>query len=804
MFNSGSGASGLRGEGADAPHDRSPKAIRLILGGLVAVLVFLPIFAMWGAYSTYRAGTEVKHASSLNNAFEEARYAIGTEESLERKYRLESSEAVRHLHSAAAEKLRASLERARFLGAPADRTLIDEMLTKHGQYLAAVARMFAAIDAKDFDLVTVIDNTEADPSFAEVERLASAAAQEHNAQAEIVLGQLANVQRGVLIATPVVFAIGMGLIVLFWIVLRGYRRQTMNALTRETARVRRSEQRFRALVQNASDVVLICTAAGAISYQSQTAETAWGFSAKGMLYKSLADLIYPDDQPALRDLWEQLQTEPEATRSTELRLRDATDAWRHVSLILTNLLREPAIEGIVVTARDIGERKAFETQLTQQAFYDSLTRLPNRALFLDRLEQAVTRAGRRHDGVGILYFDLDNFKVINDSLGHQAGDRLLVGAATRLQACIRSEDTVARLGGDEFVILLGHPTDETEALLVAGRIAQEFSRPFVINGREIAVTASVGIALSQTGQEGPDSLLRNADVAMYRAKADGKARHVLFTASMHTDALARLDLENDLRRALERNELRVHYQPIVLLESGRVIEVEALVRWQHPTRGLLAPAEFIPIAEETGLIVPLGQWVLEEACRQVAVWQALFPVDPTLTVSVNLSSCQFQNPALIEDIKRALRLATLAPTSLKLEITESVIMRDVEVTIGKLRQLKQLGIQLAIDDFGTGYSSLAYLKLLPLDVLKIDRSFVNGIGRDREDTAIVRAVLSLAKSLNLSVTGEGIETAEQSALLRTWDCERGQGYYFAKPQEAAAITKLLRTAGHPADRPKAA
>jgi diguanylate cyclase (GGDEF)-like protein/PAS domain S-box-containing protein len=792
------------GEGINAVRDQSSRSIRLIFGGLIAVLVFLPAFALWGAFSTFQAGTQAKHASGLANAFEEARYAVGAEESLERKYRLEPSGAVRRLHSAVAETLIASLDRARSLGAPADQVLVQEVLARHGLYLAAVERMFAAIDAGDLDVVISIDNIEADPAFAEVERLVSAAAIDHNAQAEMFLGRLANVQRGVLIATPVVFAIGMGLIILSWIALRGYRRQTVDALTRETAQVRRSEQRFRALVQNASDVVLICTAGGTISYQSRTAETAWGFSPKGMLYKSLADMIHPDDQPALRDLWEQLQAAPGTTRITELRLRDAAEVWHHVSLILTNLLQETAVDGIVVTARDIGERKAFESQLTQQAFYDSLTLLPNRALFLDRLEQAVTRAGRRHDGVGILYLDLDNFKTINDSLGHQAGDRLLIGAAGRLQACVRGEDTVARLGGDEFVILLGYPSNEADALLVAGRIAQEFSRPFVINGREFAVTASVGVALSDTGQEGADNLMRNADVAMYRAKTEGKARCVVFAASMHLDALARLDLQNDLRKAIERGELRVHYQPIVLLDSGHIVEVEALVRWQHPTRGLLAPAEFIPVAEETGLIVPLGQWVLEEACRQVAVWQTLFPADPPLAVSVNLSSCQFQHPGLIEDIKHALRLAGLAPTNLKLEITESVIMRDVEVTIAKLHQLKHLGIQLAIDDFGTGYSSLAYLKLLPLDVLKIDRSFVQGIGRDREDTAIVRAVLSLAKSLNLTVTGEGIETAEQSALLRTWECERGQGYYFAKPQDAPAVTKLLSAASHPEDHPKAA
>jgi diguanylate cyclase (GGDEF)-like protein len=476
-------------------------------------------------------------------------------------------------------------------------------------------------------------------------------------------------------------------------------------------------------------------------------------------------------------------------------VQDASHDWCHVELILTNLLHEPDVEGLVVTARDIAPRKAFEQQLIRQAFQDSLTLLPNRALFRDRLEQALIRAARRQARVGLLYLDLDNFKLINDGLGHQAGDELLVEAAKRLQACVRGEDTVARLGGDEFVILLGSAT-EAEAVLAAERVEQQFRRPFKIDGRDFVTTVSVGIALGDAGHDRPDLLLRNADIAMYLAKAGGRARHVVFQAGMQTDSLSRLDLENDLREAVGRGEMRVHYQPIVILDSGRVTEVEALLRWQHPTRGLMAPADFIAIAEESGLIVPIGQWVLEEACRQVAAWQAEFPADPKLTISVNLSPRQFQQSNLVDQVSGALRAAGLAPTGLKLEITEGAIMRDVEATIKTLWQLKRLGVQLAIDDFGTGYSSLASLKRLPLDILKIDHSFINGIGHDPEDTAIVRAIILLAKSLHLSVTGEGIETAEQAALLRGWACEHGQGYFFSRPMEGAALTEMLRACGH--------
>lgn len=330
--------------------------------------------------------------------------------------------------------------------------------------------------------------------------------------------------------------------------------------------------------------------------------------------------------------------------------------------------------------------------------------------------------------------------------------------------------------------------------MVADRVAQQFLRPFELRGREFNITTSIGIALGTAGPEAADGLLRDADVAMYRAKSAGKAQHATFDATMKADIITRLDLETDLRHALEQNELRVHYQPIVAMEGGTVTEVEALVRWQHPTRGLVYPAEFIPVAEETGLIVPLGQWVLEEACRQIAEWQKRYPKNPPLMVSVNLSPRQFQQPTLIGVVAHALLASGLPATSLKLEITEGVLMRDTEATIATLWKLKELGIKLAIDDFGTGYSSLAYLKRLPFDVLKIDRSFVSGVGTSDEDTAIVQAVIAMAKSLRLAVTAEGVETAEQAVLLRSWDCHLGQGYFFARPLTPTDLAGLLHKA----------
>ena len=777
---------------------------RLASVGLLAVLVALPGFALWGATSTYQTGVAVRQATELSNAFEAARYAVGAEESLERKYRLEPGDEVRGRHLAAAADMLASLQRAATMGDRADRLLIETVLVQHREYLQAIARLFAAVDAGDTTAANAIDEGEVDPSFDAMEAQVVTASDQHRMDAADHLGSLSDIQRSVLIATPIIFALGVGLVLFFWRVLRASQRRGEESLLREAATTRTSERRFRGLVQNASDLILICAAPGTITYQSPAAETAWGFPAATLIGEPVMALTYPDDQPALRELWDQLRQASQsaiegATRTTELRLRDGTGNWRHAEMIATNLLHDAAVQGIVVTVRDTTERKAFEQQLTQQAFFDALTGLPNRVLLLDRLKQALVRAGRRKDAVGLLFVDVDNFKLINDSLGHHVGDKLLTEAAARLQSCVRAQDTVARLSGDEFVVVLELLAGEDDALPVANAIAHQFSRPFKLEEREVVITASIGIALSDAGQENADSLMRNADLAMYRAKSDGRARYVMFDPSMKIDTLARLELESDLRRALEQGELRVHYQPIVAMKTGKLSEVEALVRWQHPTRGLVSPVDFIPLAEETGLIIPLGQWVLEEACRQVAAWHRQFTSEPPLTLSVNLSPRQFQKPFLVADITKALHEAGLPACCLKLEITEGVLMRDVEATIRTLWELKNLGLQIAVDDFGTGYSSLAYLKRLPLDVLKIDRSFVSGIGQNPEDTAIVHAIMALAKSLNLKVTGEGIEMAEQAALLGEWGCDRGQGYLFSRPLDGEAASFLLQAAADDKD-----
>jgi diguanylate cyclase (GGDEF)-like protein len=438
------------------------------------------------------------------------------------------------------------------------------------------------------------------------------------------------------------------------------------------------------------------------------------------------------------------------------------------------------------------ERTGFQEQLWHEQFHDPLTGLPNRALFRDRLEHALARADRQIEPVGVLVLDIDNFKVVNDSLGHAQGDQLLLAVAARLRSCLRLGDTAARLGGDEFTVLVEDVSDLDELTAVAERIAEALRLPVRLDGRQVVTSASIGLAVSGSRNKSAEALLRDADLAMYRAKAKGKARWELFDDTLEVQAMERLDVETDLRRALEREEFRVYYQPIVSLADGHIVELEALVRWQHPERGLVPPDAFIPVAEETGLIVPLGQWVLEQACRQARTWQDASSAGGTpLVMSVNLSARQFQQPTLLADIERAVRQSGLDPRTLKLEITESVVMQDVESTLTTLRALKALGIQLAIDDFGTGYSSLTYLKRFPLDTLKIDRSFVDGLGQDVQDTAIVRSVVALAKTLNLSVTGEGVETVEQRMHLKQLGCDLAQGYMFARPSPPELLDAML-------------
>ena len=518
-----------------------------------------------------------------------------------------------------------------------------------------------------------------------------------------------------------------------------------------------------------------------------------GYEAGELLRMKYQDLTHTDDLESEATLTRQLVEDRFPSFHIEKRYihRNGEVVWALLSVSLVRTAQGEPLH-LITQVQDITDRKRAEARLVHDAFHDALTGLPNRALFMDHLELAVARAKRHRDYIfAVLFLDFDRFKVINDSLGHQIGDQLLIGIAERLQRCVRTMDTIARLGGDEFTILLEdlQSADETEC--VVARIQKEMARPFNLSGHEVYTSASIGVAPSTLGYAQAEEILRDADTAMYRAKQLGKARHVVFSPDMHDNAMKRLSLETDLRRAVERGELLLHYQPIVSLGDGEVVGFEALVRWRHPQRGMVSPGEFIPIAEETGLILPVGQWVLGEACRQMKEWQRRHSCARRLFMSVNLSSKQFTQPDLIEQIIETLREMEMDPQCLKLEITESLLMGNIETANMKLEQLRRLGVELSMDDFGTGYSSLSYLHRLPIDTLKIDRSFVMQMSRNDENKEIVRTIVTLAKSLEMKVIAEGVETEEQRAQLQALRCDSAQGYLFYKPLEADKVSELL-------------
>jgi diguanylate cyclase (GGDEF)-like protein len=447
---------------------------------------------------------------------------------------------------------------------------------------------------------------------------------------------------------------------------------------------------------------------------------------------------------------------------------------------------------LVLQLQDVTERKQSEERLRHDAFHDPLTGLPNRALFTDHVKLTIARAKRvTTRRFAVLFCDLDRFKVINDSLGHVAGDQLLVEVARRLERCLRQGDTVARVGGDEFTILLDDLADEQEAATVAERIQKEIGAAIMLSGREVFTTMSIGVAAGTGSYSDPEDILRDADTAMYRAKSLGKARHVVFDHSMHASAVNLLQIETDLRKALEKGQFYLLYQPIVSLDNFKLCGFEALVRWHHPERGLISPLDFIPIAEETGQIIGIGEWALFEACRQMREWQEKFPQASPIFMSVNLSAKQFNHMMLIAQVDDVLRRTGLNPRQLKLEITEGAVMDNIDAATEMLRQLRDLGVQLAIDDFGTGYSSLSYLHRFPIDTLKIDRSFVTRMANNPENVEIVRTIVMLAQVLGMDVVAEGVETKEQLKLLRDLRCEYGQGYYFSRPSSAGDSEKII-------------
>ena len=565
---------------------------------------------------------------------------------------------------------------------------------------------------------------------------------------------------------------------------------------------RESEQRFRALIENATDIVVIVDKDGVFRYISPSQERIFGYKTEELLGKKCLDYIYPEDVPlAIATMKRSLKQPRTSQAAIECRLFRRNGSLCFLEAVATNLLDDPSVKGVVVNCHDITERKHAEEQLRFYAFYDPLTGLPNRTLFLENLGQLIEQKSKQDlSGAlfAILFLDLDRFDVIKYSLGHLVADELLSATAARLVRSVGIADMVARVGIDEFALLIAQLEDVGQVQRIAQKIHTSIAMPFHLEGREVFTTASIGIAIAgnspipcMTNYDRPEDFLRAADTAIYYAKRRGKGSSAVFDASMHAHALARLELEADLRRGIERQELLLHYQPIVSLFTGRLTGFEALVRWNHPHMGLVSPGDFIPAAEETGLILPLGSWVLREACRQLACWQKQFPSASCLTMSVNLAGLQLVQPDLIDGIDRILQETGLEGSRLKLELTETIFMEIAEVAPAVLDQLKARQIQLSIDDFGTGYSSLSRLHQWPLDTLKIDRSFVSRLSLGNESSEVVRTIVNLAHNLGLDVIAEGVETAEQMYKLQSLQCQCGQGNFLSKPLDSKAATDLI-------------
>jgi diguanylate cyclase (GGDEF)-like protein/PAS domain S-box-containing protein len=594
---------------------------------------------------------------------------------------------------------------------------------------------------------------------------------------------------------------GLAFVVLLFDIYTLYQHLQLQRIRRQLAE---RDQLFQLITENAADMIAVVDGSGKRIYNSPAYQHILGYSAEELKTTSSIEQIHPDDRQRVMEAAHKARSTGQGQR-LEYRIRHKDGSWRILESTASAIRNAKGeTEKLVIVNRDISERKRAEEMLAHNAFHDGLTNLPNRALFIDRLQRALVLSKRHTDyKFAVLFIDIDEFKVFNDSLGHKVGDEVLIQIGHRLTASLREvdtiarpqigptkDDTLARLGGDEYTILLEDIRNPSDAIRVAERLQSKLAAPFTVQGYEIVVNASVGIALSTAACAHAEDLLRDANIAMYRAKRAGKARCEVFDTAMHEGAVRRLELETELRKGLELGEFRTHYQPIVSLKTGRITGFEALTRWQHGDR-LLQPIAFIAVADETGLIIPMNRLLLREACEQLRSWHAQFPAEPPLSMSVNITSKEFASPNLAKGIAETLKQTGMDPKNLQLEITETIAMGDPEKAASVLSELKSLGVRLSVDDFGTGYSSLSRLQQFPVDSLKIDRAFISHMDSDAESHKIVQVIVMLAQALGLATVAEGAETEEHVNQLKALDCGSAQGYYFSKPADHQVISDLL-------------
>ena len=793
LQNSPAVSDGPNGTGATTPafEARSHRLSLLSLIGVIAfitgALIFIGVSLLNRADHNRRVQVDlgqVKAQADLISSLEWQAMARGRV----------TPESLATLHWSESEILRIT----QALAEGRDRTSQMEALRAScDSYIGYVNRQVALVQAGHLEEASTLDRSAVDPTFQQIQQLVELIGEQQSQAAERTVAT----SRIGLIAAAILSIVT----ILTYFRRFNIQRQRTELAFAERAVALKNENRFRILTENSANVILIASPLGQISYVSPSVVTTLGRQEHALVGSNILGWIHPDDVALVQAAIDAVVALKNLS-TIEFRLCHVEGPWLDFECTIRNLVHDPEIQGLLFNSREVTEEKRAQAILDFNASHDALTTLPNRVVFMDRLQKTIDRKKRHPEAQGaVLFLDLDDLKTFNDTLGHDAGDKLIREFGQRLRACVRGEDTiarplglritepspdtVARIGGDEFIVLLEDVSDPSDAIRVAQRIQAAMNEPFMILGQELFKGVSIGIAFTSDDDDAR-SLVAKADVAMYRAKVNGKSRYEVYDAKMHAQIARRLDLEKALRHALDGNQFRLYYQPIVSLATGRIAGLEALVRWERPGIGLVPPNEFIPLAEEIGLIVQLGQWVLVEACRQVAQWDRV-GYEPGPFMSVNVSARQFAYPAFLDQVKEALRETGIDPHRLKVELTEGTAMDDPERAVEVMLELAELGITLSLDDFGTGYSSLSVLRRFPVKTIKIDRSFVMNIHSNSQVAAIVTTICGLARILCMEVVAEGLENSEQLEKLRSISCDYAQGYLFSQPVPAETISPML-------------